>query len=271
MRTYDLQSSPRVYPGQTVEARVVADPGNTGPVTVALRIKVYGRDDKLVKIDGPASGLAPGADRTIAWTIPDLDGQPIQQIGLALSAPGSRVDGVVHLDWLSWHGAPRLRLRRPKEPSAFWRQSWVNNVSFFSKNFASAFRISQDSGVGLIIHGTREWTDYRVSSALATHLGVSAGLAARVQGLRRYYAILLEAGRPPASGQAARRRTDGSGGGGLLLVAGAALPLRARSPRRGDCGLGGRRDAEGDRPDEAVRERRDWPPDRLWRAVDGSG
>jgi hypothetical protein len=45
----------------------------------------------------------------------------------------------------------------------------------------------------MIVHGTREWTDYRVSSAVIVHLGASAGLAARVQGLRRYYALLLEA------------------------------------------------------------------------------
>jgi ADP-ribosylglycohydrolase len=194
MRTYDLQASPRVYSGQTVEARVIADSGNTSPVTIALRIKVYGRDDRLEDFDGPPLDLAPGAEGILRWTLPDLDGQPIQQIGLSLTSGGARADGTVWLDHLSWEGAPKLSLRRPKQPSAFWRQSWVNNVSFFSKNFAAAFRISQDRGAGIIIHGTREWTDYRVSSDIAVHLGSSAGIAARVQGLRRYYALLLEAG-----------------------------------------------------------------------------
>ncbi len=192
MRTYDLQASPRLYPGQIVRARVIADRGNTGAVEISIRIKVYGRDDQLFPFDGPVASLTPGETRTIEWTIPDLDGQPIQELGLALAAPGPRVDGVVWLDSLGWSGAPRLKLGRPKEPSAFWRQAWVNNVSFFSKNFAAAFRISQDRGTGLIIHGARDWTDYRVSSAMTVHLGPSAGLAARVQGLRRYYAILLE-------------------------------------------------------------------------------
>jgi hypothetical protein len=192
MRTYDLQSSPRVYPGQMIQARVVADAANSGSVSIALRIKVYGRDDRLCNLDGPLIELTPSAEEVIAWTIPDLDGQPIQQIGVALAASGARVDGVVLLDWLSWSGAPRLRLRRPKEPSTFWRRSWVNNVSFYSKNFPPAFRIWQDCGCGLIIHGTREWTDYRAASVLTVHLGASVGLAARVQGGRRYYAILLE-------------------------------------------------------------------------------
>jgi hypothetical protein len=194
MRTYDLQASPRVYPGQTVKARVIADAANTSAVTVALRIKVYGRDDHLEDFGGPPLDLAPGAESVVQWTVPDLDGQPIQQIGLSLTSSERRADGTVWLDYLSWEGPPELNLRRPKQPSAFWRQSWVNNVSFFSKNFAAAFRISQDRGVGLIIHGTREWTDYRVSSDITVHLGASAGLAARVQGLRRYYALLLEVG-----------------------------------------------------------------------------
>jgi ADP-ribosylglycohydrolase len=194
MRTYDLQASPRVYSGQTVKARVIAGIANTSSVSVGLRIKVYGRDDHLIDFDGPSVDLAPGADGILRWTLPDLDGQPIQQIGVTLTSHGTRADGTVWLDYLRWDGAPKLNLRRPKQPSAFWRQSWVNNVSFFSKNFAAAFRISQDRGSGIIIHGTREWTDYRVSSPVAVHLGSSGGVAARVQGLRRYYALLLEAG-----------------------------------------------------------------------------
>jgi ADP-ribosylglycohydrolase len=193
MRTYDLLASPRVYSGQTIKARAIADTANTSPVSAALRVKVYGRNDHLVDFDSPSISLTPGAADVLSWTIPDLDGQPVQQIGLCLTSEGARADGTVWLDYLGWSGTPQLKLRRPKEPGTFWRHSWVNNVSSFSENLASAFRISQDRGTGMIIHGTREWTDYRVSSTVIVHLGASAGLAARVQGLRRYYALLLEA------------------------------------------------------------------------------
>jgi hypothetical protein len=194
MRTYDLQASPRVYPGQTVKARLIADRANTAKVQAALRIKVYGINDRLFDFEGPLLALAPGESGILNWTLPDLDGQPIQKIGVALSSDDGRADGTVFLDYLRWDGAPLVTLRRPKDPSEFWRKSWVNNVSFFSKNFPSAFRISQDRGSGIIVCGTREWTDYRVSSEVAVHLGSNAGLAARVQGLRRYYALQLEAG-----------------------------------------------------------------------------
>ena len=194
MRTYDLQASPRVYPGQTMKARLIADAANTSAVTAALRIKVYGVNDRLFDIDGPPLVLEPGAEGVLSWKLPGLDGQPIQRIGVVLTSPDARADGTVWLDYLRWDGAPNLVLKRPKEASEFWRKSWVNNVSLLSKNFPSAFRISQDRGRGVIVHGARDWTDYRVSSEITVHLGSSAGLAARVQGLRRYYALELKQG-----------------------------------------------------------------------------
>jgi hypothetical protein len=84
-----------------------------------------------------------------------------------------------------------LRLRRLDEPGEFWRRAWVNAVEVFSPTFPQAFRISQDSGEGKIIHGGRHWTDYRVETALTLHLADHAGIGVRVQGLRRYYAVLL--------------------------------------------------------------------------------
>jgi len=52
----------------------------------------------------------------------------------------------------------------------------------------------QNEGTGLLIQGTREWTDYQVSTRLTPHLTASAGIGARVQGMRRYYALLLRPG-----------------------------------------------------------------------------
>jgi len=52
-------------------------------------------------------------------------------------------------------------------------------------------RVIQDEGIGLLIQGCREWTDYRVRTAITPHMVKAAGVAARVQGMRRYYALLL--------------------------------------------------------------------------------
>jgi len=189
MRTYDLMATPLIYPGQVAKSRIVADPANIGSVSVRLRIRAYGANDRLQDVDGDGLTLKPGEDRVISWRLPDLDGQPIAEIGIALTADGRRADGRVFIDYLRWDGVPDLALHRPASGGDFWRKAWVDSVSFFSNLFPSSFRISQSRDQGLIIHGTRQWTDYEVSSDIVIHLGTYGGIAVRVQGLRRYYAV----------------------------------------------------------------------------------
>ena len=188
MRTYDLMATPLVYSGQTLVARLVASPDNRSAVSAQLRARVYGRDDALLSLDGAPTRLEPGAEAVLRWCLPDTGGQPIQSIGIALSDGG---EGAVALDYLRWDGAPAVRLRRPDVPSDFWRRAWVNAANQFATQFPLAFRISQDRGDGMIIHGTSDWRDLKVETTLKVHLAESAGLGMRVQGLRRYLAVLL--------------------------------------------------------------------------------
>lgn len=189
MRTYDLMATPLVYSGQKVSARIIADRANTGSVSVRLRVRAYDANDDLRDVDGDIVSLAPGQEHVVTWVLPDFDGQPIAEIGIALTGDGKRADGRVLLDYLRWDGTPDIVLHRPAGDGDFWRLSWVNGVSFFSKRFPPSFRISQGRDEGIIIHGTRQWTDYTVSSEIVIHLGNYGGVAARVQGLRRYYAV----------------------------------------------------------------------------------
>ena len=191
MRTYDLMATPLVYPGQTVRARVVAPAGNRGAVSACLRLRVYDEHDQLRDVDGDAVTLEPGAETILEWRLPEFGGQPIAELGLALTANGKRADGTLLVDYLRWDGAPSLVLRRPTGDCDFWRMAWVNGVDFFSKRFPPSFRISQNRGEGLVSHGTRQWTDYEVKSDIVIHLGTYGGVALRVQGLRRYYGIRL--------------------------------------------------------------------------------
>jgi hypothetical protein len=43
----------------------------------------------------------------------------------------------------------------------------------------------------MLMQGTREWADYTVSATVIPHMAKSAGIAACVHGLKRYYALLL--------------------------------------------------------------------------------
>lgn len=189
MRQYDLMASPLVYPGQRLKARIVSDAGNRGAMKVSLRARFYGDGPDLTDVDSATVVIAPNSEALLSFDLPDLNSQPIAEIGfviVAADAPGS-----IKLDFMKWEGTPSFTLRRPDVKSDFWRQAWVNGAHVFSKNFAPSFRVSQDYGDGLIIYGTRDWVDYEVALRLTLHLGSYCGVTVRTQGLRRYYAVRL--------------------------------------------------------------------------------
>ncbi|PCI87621.1 MAG: hypothetical protein COB24_05710 [Hyphomicrobiales bacterium] len=185
MRTYDLMATPLVYSGQKVSACVTASLQNDKPITVALRMRHYGANDILVDCTSPTRMLEPGEEAMLDWILPDTGAQPIAEMGLMID---SRDGGTVMLDCMGWSGTPELTLTKPKEEGDFWHRAWVNGVDVFSKHFPESFHISHDRGEGVILHGTRDWVDYTVEADLVVHLGSSAGVIARAQGLRRYYA-----------------------------------------------------------------------------------
>jgi len=139
---------------------------------------------------GPDTHLTCGAGHVFNWRIPDMDGQPIAAIGLELAAE-RRADGAVYLDYLTWDGAPDVALGRPRRGGTMWRQAWVDGIDQHEPHGAESYRLVQNEGVGLLIQGRREWTDYRVGATLTPHLAAAVGIGARVQGMRRYYALLL--------------------------------------------------------------------------------
>jgi hypothetical protein len=72
-----------------------------------------------------------------------------------------------------------------------WRRAWVDGVDRLETGGSEPYRLIQDQGTGLIILGTREWTNYRFSAAITPHMVKAAGIGVRVQGMRRYYGLLL--------------------------------------------------------------------------------
>ena len=191
---YGLFASPTLYPGQTVRAAFEADPANASPIRCRLIARCYGSEDRLRPIPGPEVTLAPGLGHEMAWRVPGTEGAPIADVGLELLS-GRRADGTVHLDFLTWDGTPEMALGRPPHGGSMWRRAWVSAVDQFASGEAPCvYRLIQNVGTGLAIQGSREWADYRVEAVVAPHLAASAGLAVRVQGLRRYYALLLRPG-----------------------------------------------------------------------------
>ena len=189
MPGYQLLASPTLYPSQQVKARIVADEQITGEATCQLYIRVYNDQDRLTPVYGPAVHLIPGVEHEFQWTIPDTGGYPIAEIGVEVSST-SRADGRIYLDYFTWGNTPTTVFRRPDAGGKMWLRAWVNGVSEVYTG-ADMYRLIQNEGTGLLIQGMREWTDYQVTTKVTPHLAKSAGIAVRVQGMKRYYALLL--------------------------------------------------------------------------------
>jgi len=189
---YRMVACPTLYSGQTVRARLVADADNAGAVVARLLIKAFGADDALEMATGRPVTLMPGAAEELRWCVEAPVGSPIAWVGIELQAPGAaRADGVVYLDWLTWSGAPELALGAPAYNGTRWLDAWVQAVDAVIPEREHTYRLIQNEGTGLLIRGTRDWQDYTVSAAMTPHLARSFGVAARVQGLKRYYALRL--------------------------------------------------------------------------------
>ena len=110
---YKLLASPQLYPGQTIRARVLTDSGNASAVDVGVYVQHYNRDDGLDVLVGASEQMSAGQSALLEWQVPDLEGYPIAIVGIQISGD-SGASGRVYLDWLTWDGAPNVRLKRPQ-------------------------------------------------------------------------------------------------------------------------------------------------------------
>jgi hypothetical protein len=192
MPGYGVVASPTLHPGQVLRARVETDAENPAEVTCRMYLRIFGAQDTLERIYGPEALLAPGAAQEYGWTVPDIGGYPIAEVGFEI-ASDARADGSVYLDYLTWDGMPTTTLTRTPG-GKLWRRTWVDGVSDFNAWAPEPFRLVQDEGTGLIAQGSKQWRDYRVTADVTPHMVEAAGVAARVQGMRRYYALQLKRG-----------------------------------------------------------------------------
>lgn len=186
MPGYTLMASPAIYPGQLLSCRVSADPANLGPLDVVPVLAHYGPDDALQSHHGVARSLLPAGEAMLVLAVPPTP-YPVASVGIEVSGSG----GKVYLDWLTWDGTPEVTFKRV--PGSTWKEQWVSGVSEFG-GWGDGFLVIQNEETGLAIAGCREWGDIRVEGAVTPHLAARAGIAARVQGMRRFYALVLKRG-----------------------------------------------------------------------------
>jgi hypothetical protein len=185
-----MVASPTLYAGQELCARLSADENNPSPIDARLFIKAYGQDDELFMTYSPKETLEAGAAQKMAWAVDVPTGCPIAWVGLELTSE-TGADGVVYLDWLDWSGAPTTTFGPPDHEGLRWIDAWAQACNDVQTQREHTYRLIQNEGEGMLIQGSREWHNYTVSARLTPHLAQSCGIAAYVQGLRRYYALKL--------------------------------------------------------------------------------
>lgn len=190
MPGYSLIASPTLYAGQAVRAAIRGC--RAAKPTCRLYVGVYGDNEQIQRLYGPPVALGEKEAR-VSWRIPDTGGQPIATVGIELAADAP-ASGVAHVDWLTWDGVPSITFRKTQGGGEMFKRAWVAGCSeawFARDSFA---RVVQNEGTGLLMTGDRAWQDYSVRADVTPHLARSAGLALHVQGMKRYYALLLCAG-----------------------------------------------------------------------------
>ena len=196
---YGLHGSPALHPGQRLRYAVSAAAGNRETLRLAP-VTAAATEQGVSHLPGPPLTLAPGASADAAWVVPETGGDPLAEVGLQFTGPGAA--GTVYLDYLGWDGVPCARLGRPGGAPAAggrpltreqpWRRAWADGIDQFENRArAEDFRLLQNRGTGLLIRGDRDWRDYAFAATVRIHMARSGGIGVRVQGMRRYYALLV--------------------------------------------------------------------------------
>ncbi|MBL8096566.1 MAG: ADP-ribosylglycohydrolase family protein [Anaerolineales bacterium] len=185
---YQLQSCPALYAGQMLRIDVLAPDGNATHVLASPLIRVYDAQGELQELSGPEMVVLPGAGSRLSWALPELDGQPVEAVGLRAK---SAVDARLLVDRVWWEGAPRASLIRGTAGGALWLRAWIDGVDALEATPEAPLVLRQTSGRGVALQGGPGWDDLIVSADLALQ-GRCGGLVVRATGLRRYVAFELE-------------------------------------------------------------------------------
>lgn len=192
-RNYETYVSPTLYEGQIVT--VCADCSTDDGPKLCPYIWYADREGNLQRINGEWTQLN-YEGVTLTWCIPEIGGLPILRFGLEVTSE-KRYCGDVFIRSIDWHNTPRkleqkgIMMKDMWDTNPFWAKMFVSSAKCFSPNLNYTYCISHDEPGGLATIGTRDFTDYTISSNLKLSLHKRGGLVARSMGHRRYYAAVV--------------------------------------------------------------------------------
>ncbi len=201
-QSYNFISCPLLYSGQNIESEIIFKSNSQKPITVTCFINVFGEEDNYERMNSESVVLFPDKSQKLKWRIPSTDGNPITQVGFSIESDQAN-SGSLILNYLTFTGEPNCKFSKPKHigkhkrgvkfsNAKMWKASWVDALDKWDSG-ERTFRVCKDSGRGMLITGTNLWKNYKVTSDIAIQRVKTGGLAARVQGLNRYYGLVINA------------------------------------------------------------------------------
>ena len=201
-QSYNFISCPLLYSGQNIESEIIFKSNSQKPITVTCFINVFGEEDNYERMNSESVVLFPDKSQKLKWKIPSTEGNPITQVGFSIESDEAN-SGSLILNYLTFTGEPNCKFSKPKHigkhkrgvkfsNAKMWKASWVDALDKWDSG-ERTFRVCKDSGRGMLITGTDLWKNYKVTSDIAIQRVKTGGLAARVQGLNRYYGLVINA------------------------------------------------------------------------------
>lgn len=193
---YETFVSPTLYSGQTVSAKIYSPGEQQVGVKMYVAYVDAGGDTRFCY--SSAFWLGQG-DHLLEWEIPDLGGMSVYRFGFRFTDK-KRNDHFVVIRQIDWSNTPRrfeqqgILMKDMWDANPYWARAFVSSAELFAPNLNYTYYISHQSGTGLATIGTRDFTDYAVTSVLKFSIHQKGGLVARSKGHRRYYAAVLVQG-----------------------------------------------------------------------------
>ena len=188
MGGYGLIGCPTLYPGQKVTAKVKLQPFLIEEIHMRIVAKRHAPNGAVELLNGPLKLVRRGEPAELSFKVPQSGGYPVFEVGLEamsdLAATGSFI-----VKWLDWTGLP-TGSAIPASDSTAAQRSWVNAASILEAGNDRIFVVSNE-GLGLAIHGCREWRGVGIEAEVQSGLARQAGVAINVQGTRRFVALTI--------------------------------------------------------------------------------
>ncbi|MBP8293982.1 MAG: hypothetical protein KAX65_14485, partial [Caldilineaceae bacterium] len=183
---YGASFSPKLYPGQTVTARLWAPAGAEN-----LLAALYVWDDNhSIRHQAQATILRGGEWTELRYEIPPLANSLLAEVGVVLRTLGEAWDGYLLLDALDWAGAPEFSTDFQAEQAEYGAISQWTFLRGYWRKERDGYHGSAAT-IGESYTGDPGWRDLRVRAGIIPLAGDHHNINLRVQGARRSYAVGL--------------------------------------------------------------------------------